>query len=159
MKKVVFSVMATTALATMIAVGDAEASNDTYNVKSGDSLWKIASNHNVSVSNLKTWNNLSTDLIFPNQKLVVSTNSGNVSTPSKPTAKPQAPATTTNRTYTVKRGDTLGAIATAHKTTVAKLASLNKIRNVNVLSVGQVLKVEKATSAPKPPSISTKRTS
>ena len=46
--------MATTALATMIAVGDADASTDTYNVKSGDSLWKIALNHNVSVNNIKS---------------------------------------------------------------------------------------------------------
>ncbi|WP_172371507.1 LysM peptidoglycan-binding domain-containing protein [Sporosarcina jiandibaonis] len=148
MKKTVFSVMATTALATMIAVGDAEASTDTYNVKPGDSLWKIALNHNVSVNNIKTWNNLNGDLIFPNQKLVLSasTTATATSTAKKPATAPIAAATTSS-TYTVKRGDTLGAIASAHKTTVAKLASLNNIRNVNVLSVGQVLKVENAAAA------------
>ncbi len=44
-------------------------------------------------------------------------------------------------TYTVKRGDTLGAIAREHNTTVAALAKLNNIKNVNVINVGQVLKL------------------
>lgn len=147
MKKTVFSVMATTALATMIAVGDAEASN-TYDVKPGDSLWKIATKYNVSVNNLKTWNSLSSDIIFPNQKLVLASGAtvttGQVSSANKPVT---TPVKTTSGTYTVKRGDTLGAIASAHKTTVAKLASLNGIKNVNSLSVGQVLKVENAVAA------------
>lgn len=44
-------------------------------------------------------------------------------------------------TYTVKRGDTLGAIARKHNTTVTALAKLNNIKNVNVINVGQVLKL------------------
>lgn len=44
-------------------------------------------------------------------------------------------------TYTVKRGDTLSAIAREHNTTVAALAKLNNIKNVNVINVGQVLKL------------------
>jgi len=44
-------------------------------------------------------------------------------------------------TYTVKRGDTLSAIARKYNTTVAALAKLNNIKNVNVINVGQVLKL------------------
>ena len=44
-------------------------------------------------------------------------------------------------TYTIKRGDTLSAIARKHNTTVAALAKLNNIKNVNVINVGQVLKL------------------
>lgn len=44
-------------------------------------------------------------------------------------------------TYTVKRGDTLSAIAKKYNTTVATLAKLNNIKNVNVINVGQVLKL------------------
>lgn len=47
------------------------ASSPTYNVKSGDNLYRISLLYNTSVSNLKTWNNLRSDLIFPNQKLIV----------------------------------------------------------------------------------------
>lgn len=44
-------------------------------------------------------------------------------------------------TYTVKKGDTLSAIAARHKTTVAKLVSLNKIKNANAIAVGQKIKL------------------
>lgn len=47
----------------------------------------------------------------------------------------------TPATYTVKRGDTLSAIARKYNTTVAALAKLNNIKNVNVINVGQVLKL------------------
>lgn len=43
--------------------------------------------------------------------------------------------------YTVKSGDTLSAIATANNTSVEKLAELNKISDVNLIYVGQVLEV------------------
>lgn len=45
-------------------------------------------------------------------------------------------------TYTVKRGDTLSAIAKKYGTTVSKLASLNNIANVNYIYVGQVLRID-----------------
>jgi LysM repeat protein len=44
--------------------------------------------------------------------------------------------------YVVKKGDALGAIANKYKTTVAKLKSLNKIKNINRISIGQKLRVK-----------------
>lgn len=44
-------------------------------------------------------------------------------------------------TYTVKKGDTLSKIAKANGTTVDALAKLNNIKNVNLIYVGQVLKL------------------
>ncbi|ANY07126.1 LysM peptidoglycan-binding domain-containing protein [Pseudonocardia sp. HH130630-07] len=41
--------------------------------------------------------------------------------------------------YTVRSGDTLGKIASAHGTSVSELASRNGIANVNAIGVGQVL--------------------
>jgi murein DD-endopeptidase MepM/ murein hydrolase activator NlpD len=50
----------------------------TYTVKSGDTLSKIASQFNTSVSSLKSLNNLSSDIIYVGQTLnVTGTNSGN----------------------------------------------------------------------------------
>lgn len=71
MKKKVFSVMATVALATCFAAGNAEAASDQYVVKSGDSLWKIASLHKLTVDELKEMNGLETDSIKVSQKLLV----------------------------------------------------------------------------------------
>ena len=44
-------------------------------------------------------------------------------------------------TYTVKKGDTLSAIAQKYGTTVKAIAAENKIDNVNMIRVGQKLKI------------------
>ncbi|MFE1767310.1 peptidoglycan-binding protein [Streptomyces angustmyceticus] len=54
-------------------------------------------------------------------------------------------------TYTVKKGDTLSSIAKAHKTTVAKLVSINGLKDADKLSIGQKLKVPGAASKPSTP--------
>ena len=58
-------------------------------------------------------------------------------TPVPPTTTPAAET----RTYKVRRGDTLGGIASEFGTTVAALMELNGIENPRVLKVGQVLKL------------------
>ncbi|MFN7130723.1 MAG: LysM peptidoglycan-binding domain-containing protein [Myxococcales bacterium] len=55
-------------------------------------------------------------------------------------------------TYTVRAGDTLGAIATRYKTTVAQLARTNNIANPNLIRVGQRLTVPDSFS-PSPTSL------
>lgn len=55
-------------------------------------------------------------------------------------------------TYTVKRGDTLSAIAKKYGTTVHVLMSINKnISNANVIRVGQVINLP--APAPLPPTV------
>ena len=51
--------------------------------------------------------------------------------------------------YTVKSGDTLSAIAKEKNTTVDAIAKKNKISNVNLISVGQVLEIEDADTTQK----------
>ena len=48
---------------------------------------------------------------------------------------------TSAKTYVVKQGDTLSEIAAANGTTVSALAALNNIQNVNLIKVGQVIKL------------------
>ena len=45
------------------------------------------------------------------------------------------------RTYTVRKGDTLSGIASQFKTTTQKLAQINGIKNPNLINVGQKLKL------------------
>jgi len=47
--------------------------------------------------------------------------------------------TSPKRTYTVKTGDSLSAIAVKYSTTIAAIASANNIKNINNIKVGQVL--------------------
>lgn len=154
MKKTVFSVLATTTLATLIATGDAEASSNTYKVNSGDTLWRISINNNVSVNDLMNWNNLSSDMIYPNQVLKVSgsktTNTNSPNTSNTSSQKQQQTSSKTNTgTYTVQSGDTLGTIASRHNTSVANLSNLNGIRNTNYIYVGQKIKVTGKVSSNK----------
>lgn len=51
--------------------------------------------------------------------------------------------------YTVKSGDTLSAIAKEKNTTVDTIAKKNKISNVNLITVGQVLEIENVNATNK----------
>jgi len=61
----------------MIYVGDKltisskEKTQEQYKVQKGDSLWKIAQKFNVSISNIKSWNNLNSDIIMIGSTLSV----------------------------------------------------------------------------------------
>lgn len=147
MNKIAFSVIASGSLALLIGVADAEASS-TYTIKSGDSLWKIATQHNVTVTDLKNWNNLSSDAIHPNQVIKVASATASV-TPSPPPAATVQPAGNAVAAYTVKAGDTLSKIASLHKTTVSKLQELNNISG-HLIYAGQNIKVTAAASSPAP---------
>lgn len=52
-----------------------------------------------------------------------------------------------NSTYAVKSGDTLSNIAKVNGTTVDKIAKLNNLTNVNVLHIGQILKLTEDSSS------------
>ncbi len=57
------------------------------------------------------------------------------------------PLSVSAASYTVKSGDTLSAIAKNHKTTVQELVSLNSISNADVISIGDVLKLDNSTTS------------
>ncbi|WP_156648656.1 LysM peptidoglycan-binding domain-containing protein, partial [Liquorilactobacillus mali] len=59
--------------------GSSSSSTSTYTVKSGDSLWAIANKYGVSVANLKSWNSLSSNIIYVGQSLKVSNSSSQAS--------------------------------------------------------------------------------
>lgn len=136
-KKIIATVIGTSALAAISTV-NADAAT-TYKVKSGDSLWSIANKFNISVAKLKSLNNLTSNVIFPNQSLKVS---GSTTTSSSNTST----STSTGSTYTVKSGDTLSGIAAKYGTTYQKIMSLNGLSNFNIYP-GQKLKVSGTASS------------
>ena len=62
------------------------------------------------------------------------------------------------QTYTVVRGDTLSGIAKRFNTTVSYLAKINNIQNVNLIYVGQVLKINETVTASSSRQTSTNKT-
>jgi LysM repeat protein len=112
-----------------------------YTVKSGDYLGKIAKEFNMTVTELKTLNGLTSNLIFVGQKLKVTGSAPVVVTPPPATQTPTpAPSPVTTSEYTVVSGDTLGKIAAKYGVTVAELKSLNGLTS-DMIYVGQKLKV------------------
>lgn len=96
-----------------------------YTVKSGDSLWSIANKYSTTVNELKSLNNLSSNILQVGQILVLpsSTNDDN-----------------SGNTYTVKLGDSLWSIANKYNTTVNELKSLNNLSS-DALQIGQILNI------------------
>lgn len=116
--------------------------NQLYTVVSGDYLSKIAARYQVSVAQIKAWNNLSSDLILVGQKLAIAapTTVGTpVATP-QPSVQPTV-STTDQATYTIVSGDNLWMIANRHHTTVQALTELNQLKS-DMIFVGQVLKLK-----------------
>jgi membrane-bound lytic murein transglycosylase D len=98
-------------------------------VSSGETLSDIADRYDVAMKDLVAWNSISdADAIHPGQKLVV---------------KAQATKTATWSSYTVRRGDTLFAIAQKQGCSVEDLRSWNGLEK-NTIYAGQKLKVKKA---------------
>lgn len=74
-----------------------------------------------------------------NTFITANTPTGQTASASRTGTAAASGATARTYPYTVRLGDTLSAIASADGTSVATLATLNGIRNPNLLSVGQVL--------------------
>ncbi|MFT8320642.1 MAG: LysM peptidoglycan-binding domain-containing protein [Bacillus sp. (in: firmicutes)] len=59
---------------------------------------------------------------------------------------PQTSSSPNSTIYTVKKGDTLTKISQQYKTTVAKIVSANKLKNSNLITIGQKLKIPSSFS-------------
>ncbi|TLG79505.1 LysM peptidoglycan-binding domain-containing protein [Vagococcus zengguangii] len=123
----------------------------TYKVKAGDTLFSIARKNNVSVTDIRTWNKLSGDLIYVGQTLKTSktqlsgqAQSNNVQTNNQ--ANKESNTTLSSaKTYKVKANDTLYGVATKHGISVAQLKSWNKLTG-DTIYVGQTLKLGSTTA-------------
>lgn len=122
-----------------------------YRVRRGDVLGKIAQDHHVSLGNLKDWNNIRGNTIYPGQKLTIYVNNKpKKSTDSKAgssSKKETKPITRDDGSYVyhvVQSGDTLWDIAKLYdNVTVKQLEQLNRNVDVKNLKLGQKIKIQK----------------
>ena len=99
--------------------------NNTYIVKSGDTLWSIAKKNSISVSELKEYNNLNSNLLKVGQLLYLSPK--------------ETPVTEDDKiVYIVEKGDTLYKISNKYNVPIDSIKNLNNLTSDSLI-VGQKL--------------------
>lgn len=107
----------------------------TYVVKAGDNLYNIAKKYNTSVSVISKLNNLTSNNLSVGQQLLI------------PTADiPNNSSSSSSRTYTVQKGDSLYSIARKFNTTVTDITRLNNLAGTS-LSIGQQLLIPTSSNS------------
>lgn len=142
-----------------------------YKVKRGDNLGAVANKYDVSISQLKKWNNLKSNSIAYGRNLKIirtettskvinkdikidnassELNSKNQSVASKSNKEEKTIATAADlaSVYVVQKGDNLGSIAQKYNVTVAEIQEWNNLANENV-QFGISLQVAKKELSPK----------
>lgn len=112
--------------ASFFAIQTADAA--TYIVQKGDTLSKIATTHQVTIEDIKKWNNLTKDTIYIDQKLELKDRE------SVETSKPNY------KSHTVVKGDTLSKISRQYNVTIKDIKKWNELENDSIFA-GQVLKI------------------
>ena len=95
-----------------------------YSVVNGDTLYSIARRFNTKVDAIKSYNNLTSNLLNPGQILQIPIENTEIS----------------YQTYQVRPGDTLYSIARKYNTTVAEIMAINNDLS-SLLTIGQVIKI------------------
>jgi membrane-bound lytic murein transglycosylase D len=106
-----------------VAAGPSGGTSRTHTVRRGDSLWKLASRYGSTVDRIKRDNGLRRDALAIGQRLVIRTGSASGS-----------------RSYTVRRGDTIGRIAQAENISVDRLLRTNGLSRSSTIYPGQVIR-------------------
>ena len=150
---------------TVVATEKSIAKGDhvTHILQNGESLWTVAQHYNVTVSDLKHWNKISSHrslqvgrelMIFAqNAPLVASADeksavaaASSVTTdamPQSPSAGVQPPVVSvasSQQIYKVRRGDTLWTIAKKFHTSVASIKEINQLTRSSVRA-GEKIKI------------------
>ena len=89
-----------------------------YTVKQNDTLANIAETFGVAVNDLMDYNNLASGRIFPGMVIVI---------PPRPPRPPARPPRPVDRTYFVRRGDTIYSIARMFGISVRSIMNRNNL--------------------------------
>lgn len=138
MKKTIISAASLTALS---AVAAANISASEITVESGDTLWSISSGTAQSVNEIKSLNNLTSDLIFPGDVLKVDAEAPSAA----PAEEVEVEAEETATTYTIEAGDTLFAIANQFNVTVDNLKAWNNLSS-DLIIAGKTISVAESAA-------------
>ncbi len=125
----------------------AKPSVSQYIVVSGDSLSKIGSRLGISYQQIMKWNDLSSTVIYPGQKLKVSDGAAETVSGKEPqqTSDKKSEGTTGNAgTYVVKNGDSLSKIGAKFGVSYRDIMKWNNLRSTTIYPGQQLLMADSA---------------
>lgn len=109
-----------------------------YTVRSGDSFWRIARKHGVTVAALTNWNGMAPkDRLMPGQKLVIWTRNQALANAQSPAFNSRS--TTRRVNYRVRQGDSIARIANRFNVSVSDVLNWNQVSENNYIHPGQSL--------------------
>ena len=111
---------------TSVASNDSEKPSDFYEVQKGDNLFSIAKKFNVSLEDLKRWNNLDDLNVEQGSKLALVNN--DIQPVKESTYKTEVKITE----HIVDRGESIGSIAKKYDVAISDIKDWNKIEDNNV---------------------------
>ncbi|MET3162458.1 UNVERIFIED_ORG: LysM repeat protein [Arthrobacter sp. UYEF10] len=119
-----------------------------YTIARGDTISGIAGKFGLDTYEVLKLNNLQTNtIIYPGQKIKLS-GSGSPAAPAPAPAAPTAAApANAGGSYTVKSGDTLGAIAARHNASLSDVFSWNGLNMRSIIYPGQKINVGAGAAA------------
>lgn len=128
------------------------AQTQTHTVEAGETLFSVSKQYQVTIAELKAWNDISSNNLKVGQTLTIHPTESVDQQEQSITVDNEAQQ---NATYLVKNNDSLYKIAEEHGMSVSQLKKLNNLTS-NTIRVGQRLTV-RASSAP--PSVASSATS
>jgi len=136
-KQRIFLWMGVSVLFLLFGISQEGLAKEGYRVKRGDTLYKISKKFGINTLALKEANNLKTDVLRPNQTLVIPEQAKKIAKyRPAPSIKPES--------YLVKKNDCLFSIAKKTGLSVTEIKRINRLRT-NRLKIGQKLVLSNPT--------------
>lgn len=110
---------------------DYESTTYVHTVKTGETLYSISRKYNISVADLKEFNQMESDQVSIGQKIKLVKGNGE----KKEVTTNEAPVK-----HTVTKGDTLFSISRKYQVSVSELRKLNNLES-DILSIGMVIQL------------------
>lgn len=125
----------------------AQTGDRIHTVQAGETLFSISREYNITVDELRRWNNIRNNTIIVGQRLAVSAPS-RTAVPTR-TADPAA-GSSDQLQHTVRAGETLMAISRRYQIDVNEIKRANNLQS-DALRVGQILAIPTRAEAPETP--------
>lgn len=119
-----------------------------HTIKAGETIGEIADNYNVSVAEIKNWNNLKSNKLIAGKNLIIYSDDSNTkkSTLKSKSSQPNDEKTVSVKAslYKVKSGESLESISKNFKVTVNEIKEWNKLKS-DKITEGEALIIYSTT--------------